>query len=230
MATEEDVAKFIFGSSKTRRAGILYHSDADGIAGAVIIYKTLQRIGCKDIVPIPLGRALNPHSQETKVQLPGYDLSRLIIVDSGSGAGEILSGVPVLIIDHHRPSGIPQAEVFFNTYGESSIRPTSLAAYDTCNLVVKVGDLDWVAAIGLIGDLGPKAPFPIIKESFQKYGRKNVTDSVVLVNAGSRHHDYKVDLAFNVLFNAGEPADIAQHRIAGAEELERLRREVQDEL
>ncbi|MBE0448059.1 MAG: hypothetical protein IBX64_08185 [Actinobacteria bacterium] len=36
-----------------------------------------------------------------------------------------------------------------------------------------------MAAIGTIGDLGPHAPFPIVEKSFEKYGRKNIANSVV---------------------------------------------------
>lgn len=87
-----------------------------------------------------------------------------------------------------------------------------------------------MAAIGVIGDLGPRAPFPIVEESFGKYGRKNVTDSVVLVNAGYRHKEYSVGLALDVLLSASEPSDSARHVASGARQLERLRRDVQDEL
>lgn len=230
MTTQKDAEKFILDVPRAERAGILYHADADGMSGAVICYKTLDRLGSKDITAIPLGRGLNPHSPETKKQLANAGLSRLVVIDSGSRAGEILPGVPTLVIDHHRPSGRPQVDVFFNTFGEEPARPASLAAYDICNSIIDVGDLDWVAAVGTIGDLGPRAPFPIIKESFKKYGRKNVADSVVLINAGRRHRDYKVQLAFSVLLSSGAPSDIAGHKITGTEELERMRREVQDEL
>ncbi|HZD59973.1 MAG TPA: hypothetical protein VE439_05915 [Anaerolineae bacterium] len=230
MTMNEEAATFISDAASTGRIGVLYHTDADGIAGAVIIRKLLERLGSKDIVTIPLGRGINPHSPETREQLVSLGLLRLIVVDSGSRAGEILPGIPTLVIDHHRPSGRPRVEVFFNTYREEPARPASLAVYDICNSIIDVEDLDWVAAIGTVGDLGPRAPFSIVERSFAKYGKRNVANSVVLINAGRRHRDYSVQLAFDVLLSATEPVDIVEHRVAGAEELERMRREVQDEL
>jgi len=230
MATQENAAKYILAALGAGRIGILYHGDADGVSGAVIAYKALERLGSKDIIAIPLGRGLNPHSSETRDQLAKRGLSRLIVVDSGSRTGEILPGVPTLVVDHHRPSGKPRVEVFFTTYDEEPVRPASLAVYDLCSNITDVTDLDWMAAIGVIGDLGPRAPFPVVGESFKKHGRKNLADAVVLINAGERHREHKVRLAFDVLYAAGGPADIAGKKVAGADKLERMRREVQDEL
>lgn len=238
MMKQEEAARFISGSPGAGPIVILYHGDADGVAGAVIAYKCLAALGSGNVTALPLGRGLNPHSPETRARLEALHPRRLIIVDSGSRAGEVLPGVLTLIVDHHTPLGEPPVEVFYNTYTEDPPRPASLAMYDVCNSAAAknantkdaVKALDWVATIGTVGDLGPRAPFLIVEASFKRYGRKNIADSTVLVNAGQRHRDYRVELAFNVLFAAAEPSDIAKHRVQGSEELERLRKEVQDEL
>ncbi|HEY3373681.1 MAG TPA: hypothetical protein VGK02_01270 [Candidatus Aquicultor sp.] len=227
---QRNATKFIVDAAQTERAGILYHGDADGITACAIIFEALERLGAGSIVAIPLGRGLNPFSPQTRTDLEDAKLSSLIVVDSGSRAGEIPAGAPTLVIDHHPPVGVPQVDVFFSTYSENPAPPASLAAFGVCNEAVGFGDLDWVAAIGVVGDLGPKAPFSIVADAFKKYGRKNITDSVVLLNAAGRHRDYLVGLALDVLLSAHMPSEIAKHEIPGTRELERMRIEVQDEL
>jgi len=228
MIEREDAAKFISGIPGAGKTGILYNGEVDGLTGAVIVHKALQRLGA-DVVILPIGRGLNAHSPETKNRLAKPGLAWLVVVDSGSREGPVLPDVPTLVIDHHRPLGKPEVEVFFNTHEEDATRPSSLAAYDICGQVVNVGDLDWVAALGILGDLGPRAPFSSLKKSFKKYGRKNLIDSVVLINAGQRHRNYDIELAYDVLFSASRPADITGFKVEGSSRLEEMRKEVQDE-
>jgi len=224
----ENAAKFISETPGVKKTGILYNGEVDGVAGAVIINKALKRLGA-DTIALPVGKGLNAHSPETKHRLAELDLARLVVVDSGSREGPVLSGVPALVIDHHKPLGKPEVEVFFNTHEEDVTRPSSLAAYDICGQVVNVGDLDWVAALGILGDLGPRAPFSSLRSSFKKYGRKNLIDLVVLINSGQRHRDYEVKLAYDVLFSASGPSDITGFKVEGSSRLEQMRKEVQDE-
>lgn len=202
-------------ASDTSVTGILYCGDADCIAAAVIATKALGRLGYRQIAAVPLGRGLDPTSKETIEKLVRLDLSGLVVVSEPEKLeklGEVLPGVPVLAA------------------GKQENLPAGIAAYDALKGIVEIGDLEWVAAIGAISETGPGAGFSAVRSALERYGRRDMVSAVVLLNAGYRHHDYKVELAFDVLFGASNPLDITGFRVDGAKELELLRVEVQDEL
>ncbi len=236
MSAENDASKFISRAAGAQSTGILYNGDADGISAAVVVHKCLERLGQRDIKAIPLGRGQRPDSSLIKGLVKIWSLSSLIIVDAGSTMRDADPGIPVLVIDHHHPLEQLPAGVFFNTYSEEPQATASLAAYAACLDVAPVRDLAWVAAIGAVSDLGPRVPFAEVKEGFDEYGRRALLDLAVLINAGYRHRDYRVELAFNALLSASRPPDLLQdaeptmqRKTPGLAELVMLKREVQDE-
>lgn len=226
----EKAKNFIRASSVTTTC-ILYHGDADGICGAVTLNKALQKLNsASEVTAVYTKRGENPHSDSAKRQLAKLKPDHLIVIDAGSRGGVIIEGTPTLVIDHHIPKGLPDVDIFLSSYEEDPIRPASLVAFDLCREVTDVSDLDWVAAIGTVGDLGAGAPFPTIKKAFSKYGKKSILDSVSLINASRRHQSFDVDLAFDVLKNANSPSDISNLRTDEARQLERMRQDVKIEL
>lgn len=155
---------------------------------------------------------------------------RLVVVDMGSRAEPILPGTPTLIVDHHQPAGIPGDAVFVSSYDHPPIAPASLLTFILAERVVDLDDRLWLAVVGTVADLGPDVEFPLVKQGLRRYGRRNVTETVALLNAAKRSAKHDVQTAFAVVERATSPADIAQGRVDGVERLRQYRREVADEV
>lgn len=57
-----------------------------------------------------------------------------------------------------------------SAYSWNPIPNTSLLMWELASSIADVSDLDWIAALGVLSDLGEKAHFPLIAEAKQKYG------------------------------------------------------------
>ncbi len=84
------------------------------------------------------------------------------LADLGSRAKSILPGRPTLLIDHHRPEGIPPGAELITGYDEEPTPTSGLLAYWCDQGVVAIDDLAWIAAISLLSDLGDHAPFAVL--------------------------------------------------------------------
>jgi len=60
---------------------------------------------------------------------------------------------------------------------------TSLLTWELPAGLTDVADLDWIAAIGLLGDLGDAAPFPMLAGAKKRYTAKYLKEAVALLNA-----------------------------------------------
>jgi hypothetical protein len=56
---------------------------------------------------------------------------------------------------------------------------TSLMMYDLCTPLVDISDLDWIAAIGTLSDLGEKAPFDLMARRKKEIHRKYLKEATL---------------------------------------------------
>ena len=98
-------------------------------------------------------------SSKTAQRLARHDPQALLVADLGSRGRPILEGVPTLLIDHHRPDGVPPGATLITGYGREPTPTSGLLAYWAAGAVADVDDLLWIAAISLLSDLGDDAPF-----------------------------------------------------------------------
>jgi single-stranded-DNA-specific exonuclease len=124
------------------------------------------------------------------------------------------------------PRGEPEA-VLISGYGADPIPSTSLLAYRCLSTVAKVDDLLWIAALGMIGDYGEKAPFPELAEARGRYKPKALREATSLINAPRRTAAGDARAALDLVLRAGAPEEVVADE-GGA--LQAARDEVKGEL
>lgn len=204
-----------------KRIGIVPHPDADGLSGAAILWRSLQG----DIAILCPEKGISIHDNEFQRFLRDQQLDALIVVDQGSRPGEILPGVPTMVIDHHVPAGEPAA-VFVSSHRH---HPSESASHLCYLLTGEPQDQLWLAALGAIGDYGSRAPFELVREAQQEYTQTDLLESVALINSARRSSRYNWKTAFEVLLQASNPRQIATLETPGSALLRTDRDEVNRE-
>ena len=189
---------------------IISHSDADGIGAGAIMYKTLERLGFSDFSILITGKGQNAYTPQTKRQAADFAPERLFVLDLGCKEEPVVPGVPTLFVDHHRPYGVPPEGVLISSYHWDPIPNSSLLTFWLCRAVTDVEDLDWVAAIGTLSDLGDKAPFDIVKEAKSKYKAKWLKEATALINAARRSSSGDASVALRAVLKASHPREIVE--------------------
>ena len=211
MKTEQQALQFFLSIESHNHACIIYHGDADGICAGVMVYRYLCVEKRIPAVAIPLQRGLNPFSDEMLGAVQRVRPDFLIVVDSGSRAGKFPDQIKTIIIDHHVPDGNPTVDVFFNTVLDSSERIASEAVYDIVHTLYPEADLLWYGLVGITGDAGINRIPARFKEAASKYGKKNITETVTLINAARRHRSFRVEETFQILLETHSPHDFIAH-------------------
>ncbi|MCS7286185.1 MAG: phosphoesterase [Anaerolineae bacterium] len=204
---------------------IISHSDADGVGAGAIMYKTLERLGFKDFSILITGKGQNAYTPLTKKQATEFAPERLFVLDLGCKEEPVVPGVPTLFIDHHRPYGVPPEGVLVSSYHWDPIPNTSLLTFWLCRSIANIEDLDWVAAIGTLSDLGDKAPFDIVREAKEKYKAKWLKEATALVNAARRSSSGDASVALRAVLKASHPREIVEGASPEARLLHKFREE-----
>jgi single-stranded-DNA-specific exonuclease len=173
-----------------------------------------------------LGRGENPWSTTMAAELAARSSGGLIVADLGLRAQAVRPGTPTVVIDHHVPTGDAGGAVLISGYRLDPTPATSLLAWWCAAGLGPVDDLLWLAAIGIIGDLGDKAPFPALAEARRRYGATVLREAVSLLNAPRRAGHGDAAPALALLLKADGPKDI----VAGAHPETALLRAARDEV
>ncbi len=191
-----------------RQLLILGHFDADGLSAVAILHMALGRIGYDSVVRI-VGKGENPWSPELRGELEEQQPGGLIVTDLGVREGEILSGVPTVLIDHHVPTGTPGDAVVISGNGWRPEPTSSLLAYWCAQAVGPADDLLWLAALGLIGDMA-EGDIPELVEAQARYGKTALRDAVSLVNAPRRTASADAGPALALLLKCASPKELVK--------------------
>lgn len=212
------------------RHGILHDSDADGLAAGVLLERFLERSGRPAIARMPSGRERSPWSPANARRIAGIDADALFVLDLGSGATPLLRGTPTCFIDHHRPAACSPDATLISAYSWRPTPSTSVLVWTITSPDADLSDLEWVAAIGAIGDLGDRAPFDVVERSAARHGRTALRKSVTLLNAARRSSSYDVEAAATALLEHPDPASLARSTRPSVRALRDAAREVRVEL
>lgn len=187
--------------------GVLCHSDADGLPSGAILVRALQQRG-HTVIPDVTGKGENAWSASVRERLAARKLQALVVADLGSRDQAIVPHVPTLLIDHHRPEGTPPGATLITGYGQEPTPTAGLLAFLCSQAVAHVDDLEWLAAISLLSDIGDKAPFALLDAAKQRYKATPLRDATTLLNAPRRSASGDARPAFNLLLKAADPRDI----------------------
>jgi len=205
---------------------MLHDSDADGIAAAVVLTRALERAGFQNIRRVMPDRERNAWSENTRARVRLENPRALFVLDLGASREPIIENIPTCFIDHHRPEGVPPGALLISAYTWQPIPNTSLLVYDLCHDIVDVDDLDWIACLGTLSDLGERAPFEIVARAKKRYTAKWLKEATALVNAARRSSKYNPEAAARALLSASGPRSLAESTSRDVEALRAARAEV----
>lgn len=196
---------------------ILGHFDADGLSAAAILARALEGAGRPADLRI-LGKGENPWSPALRPELEARDPGGLIVTDLGLGEGDILPGVPAVLIDHHVPRGRPGAAVVITGNGRVPEPTSSLLAWWCVQALGPSNGLLWLAALGLVGDMA-EGDFPELAEAQARFGKTALRDAAALVNAPRRTAAADPAPALALLLRCDSPKELLK---GGHPETDRL--------
>ncbi len=185
---------------------ILTHNDADGLSAGALLKRGFDRAGRASAIRV-LGRGENPWSDAMRAELAPQDPGGLVVADLGLRPGPLKPGTPTVIVDHHVPTGRPEGVTVITGHDEDPIPTASLLAFRCAGALADASDLLWLAAVGLVGDLGDKAPFAELGEAKRRYTMSAIRETVSLVNAPRRTGAGDAAPALALLLKADSPKD-----------------------
>lgn len=209
---------------------LLCHSDADGLASGVLMLRALERTGRPHLQLFPMGKGENAWSLSVLERIQALHPAALIVLDLGSRARPIFPGVPTLLIDHHRPLGVPPGGRLISSHKWQPVLCTAALVYWLAMPLADLADLDWLAALGILGDLGEHAMLEPLQAARARYGSRILHETAVLVDAARCSANGAATPALAALLAAREPADIARCRVPEARELAELHRAFEEAL
>lgn len=204
----------------------LHDTDADGVAAGVVWQRALERLDIVNPQRVVPDRERNAWTPASRQRVAALNPDALFVLDLGSQSTPVLEGVPTCFIDHHRPEGVPAGDTLISAYTWEPIPNTSLMMYDLCTPLVDVSDLDWIAAIGTLSDLGEKAPFELMTVARKKYTAKYLKEATALVNAIRRSSQPDPEIAAQALLSHFSPRELVNSSTREVEQLRAAREEV----
>ncbi len=224
-ASENLFREAVAGFEADKPTLIMTHNDADGLSAGALFARMFERLGRAHVVRL-VGRGENPWSTAIREEYAGSAFGGLIVADLGLREGAVLPGVPTVVVDHHVPTGAAGGATIITGFGADPIPSTSLLAQRCAAAMVDADDWLWLAAIGLIGDYGDKAPFAELAAAKARYTATALREATSLVNAPRRTGGGDAAPAFALLMAAESPKDAVGDRHAETAALRAAREEV----
>lgn len=218
--------EFLDRLDRAARTVVFHDADADGVTAGVVLQRALERTGFTDVDRLPPTRERDAWAPSNRALLAARAPRALFVLDLGSRAEPLVDGVPTCLIDHHRPDGTPPGATLISAYEWDPIPNTSLIVYDLAGSVVDVTDLDWIAAVGALSDLGEKAPFPLLREVKARYAMSDLKEVTTLVNAARRASTYDPEAAARALLAHDSPRALVTSESDDVRALRAAREEV----
>ena len=216
------------------RVVVFCHFDADGLGAGALLGRGLPRLEALSgpVEVVPSGRDESAFSDGARARLEALAPDALVVTDLGVSERGTLEagGVPVLYVDHHRPSGEPEGAYVVSGYDWDPIPCSAWLAYDLLAGEADVADLDWIAAVGVISDLGEKAPWPGLDAAKKRHTATWLKETVALVNAARRAPTFDAAAGLEALLAFDGPKALAQADAPAVERLRAARAAVQAEL
>ncbi len=208
------------------RIAVLHDLDADGIAAGVILDVVFRRAG-RTAVRIVTNADRSAWSEGNRRRIGDLAPDRLFVLDLGCRADPLVPGVPTCFIDHHRPESVAADDTLISGYGWDPAPNTSWLAWELAKLVADVSDLDWIAAVGVLSDLGDRAPFPMLAQARRTYTARALKETAALVNAIRRASPSEPEAAARALLAHQSPRALVESESPDVRRMRDARREVQ---
>ncbi|HYO75897.1 MAG TPA: DHH family phosphoesterase [Thermoanaerobaculia bacterium] len=219
-------AEFVEATPLDARVLVFHDSDADGVTAGVVLQRALERRGFTHVARSAPTRERDAWSAANRELIAASNPEALFLLDLGSRDEPLVKHARCCLIDHHHPDGVPPDALLITAYAWDPIPNTSLMVYDLCASLADIEDLDWVAAIGVLSDLGERAPFPLLASVKKKYAMSDLKEATTLVNAARRASEYQPETAARALLAHDTARDLVRSSAAEVEALRAAREEV----
>ncbi|HEV7414560.1 MAG TPA: phosphoesterase [Tianweitania sediminis] len=196
---------------------VAFHNDADGLTAGAILLTALRRQGKQPHGRI-VGKGENAFSAAFVDEVQQQRPSGLVIADLGVSSRVTLPAIPTILVDHHAPTGVPEAATVISGFADDPIPTSSLLAYRCAQAVGQAEGLLWLAAIGIIGDMAEDYGFTEMVEARSRYGVTALRKAASLVNAPRRTAEANSYPALDLLLKADGPKAVlsGQHEETAA--------------
>ncbi|MGK6325449.1 phosphoesterase [Sphingomonas sp. DT-51] len=217
-AASDGMRQFVDRCDLAGRIVVLSHFDADGLSAAAILIRALTSAG-RAATPLIIGKTETIWDESVGLRIGSLKPVGLIVADLGTAAEPVASDLPTLVIDHHKPTGLPEGAVTLSGHGLVPEPTSALIAWWAAHALGDVADLQWLAALGLIGDMADEHAFPELAEAQARWGKTALRDATSLVNAPRRTAAADPSPALKLLLEADGPKAITK---GGSPEARRL--------
>jgi hypothetical protein len=221
-AAREGLARFL---EKAGGGAILVagHFDADGLGAMAVMVRALRAAG-RQAEPLIVGKAETPWDESFAAKVEARGPGGLVLCDLGTRGEPVMAGLPMLVIDHHRPTGTPPDAFTLSGHGLDPEPSSALIAWWAAGALGDQADLLWIAALGLIGDMA--ATFPELEQAQARWGKTALRDATSLVNAPRRTASADAGPALRLLLSGDGPKAITKGDGADAQALLAAKAEV----
>lgn len=202
-------ARFLSGIEPTQHHVIYHDIDGDGIAAGIVLAAALTRSGRTRTSRISAERERNVWTPSARRIIEEYHPEALFVLDLGSRSAPVVPVVPTCLIDHHRPDGEPPGATLISGYGWEPTPTTSLLVHEVVCETADLADLEWITAMGILADLGEKAPFELLSRAKKRYTARWLKEAAALVNAARRASRFDPEAAARALLNHASPREMA---------------------
>ena len=183
--------------------------DADGLSSAALLLRLWERLEGERPEHRLVGRGDNAWTDAFASEIARRAPARLVVADLGT-AGRRVTEAPTAVIDHHVPTGTPEGALVLSGASETPVPTTSLIAHECVRGALgdaAAEEWEWLAAVGLLGDLGDKAPFDLLARAKKRYGAGKLRELVSLVNAPRRASDPNPEPPLRLLMQVASPRE-----------------------
>lgn len=210
--------------------GLVHDVDADGVTAGVVWQRVLERLGFR-VARLSTNRERNVWTDSNREKIAAVNPGFLWVLDLGCRDEKVLPGVPTAFLDHHRPEGVLPEDTLITGYGwEPEVPNTSWMTYELARGKVEIEDMDWIAVIGTLSDLGEQVAWLLIGEAKKKYTAKWLKEATALINAPRRASDFDPEAAARALVQFDNPKDLCSSNAPDVQTLKAPRAEVKAEM
>ncbi len=173
---------FVKSLSNNDKIALFHHSDADGFCAALVVSRALEQILGKKpdfrfVIPVP-GSALNAeHLSELKAKGANKLISVDLSLDQNlENLKHAEKSMELLILDHHKLYNDANSArtTLIKSQMISEIEPSHYCAsklsFDLFSRLTSLEGMAWIAAVGILGDMGREQWKDFMKQAAEKAG------------------------------------------------------------
>jgi single-stranded-DNA-specific exonuclease len=180
----------------------------DGLAASVIATRCFERLEC-EVWTYIVKKGENAWSPSMLDQVTAWRAQAMVVVDLGSRSDRLLD-IPTLLIDHHKPTGVPDGATLISGYGWDPTPSSGLLAYWCAESVGVEQGLGWLAAASMLADYGSTSAFPETKAAVKAVGSKTLRKVTTLLNVPRRTAAGDANPTLQMLLRAPNAASVLQ--------------------